>query len=214
MTRLFTAACLLALVAASPAAANLLVNGDFEASTSQTATPPGWTNIGHTDGVIAYSAFGTPAYNGNYYYDIGGYGGATPSLGDGITQTVATTSGLYTLTFGFSGENTAGLTTVLDVMIGTQLSQFTIVADNSGVFQRPFQTTSINYLSAGGPTAISFTISSSNGIGSNDPLIDGVSFVLAGPGGAVPEPASWAMLIAGFGLVGAAARRRRAAVAA
>ena len=32
-------------------------------------------------------------------------------------------------------------------------------------------------------------------------------------GGAVPEPASWAMLIAGFGLVGAASRRRRAAIA-
>jgi hypothetical protein len=31
---------------------------------------------------------------------------------------------------------------------------------------------------------------------------------------AVPEPASWAMLIAGFGLVGAVARRRRVAVAA
>lgn len=28
-------------------------------------------------------------------------------------------------------------------------------------------------------------------------------------GGAVPEPASWALMIAGFGLVGAAARRRR-----
>jgi len=28
-------------------------------------------------------------------------------------------------------------------------------------------------------------------------------------GGAVPEPATWAMLIAGFGLVGAASRRRR-----
>jgi hypothetical protein len=27
--------------------------------------------------------------------------------------------------------------------------------------------------------------------------------------GTVPEPASWAMLIAGFGLVGAAGRRRR-----
>jgi hypothetical protein len=35
-----------------------------------------------------------------------------------------------------------------------------------------------------------------------------------GTTGAVPEPASWAMLIAGFGLVGAAARRRRAVVAA
>ena len=32
--------------------------------------------------------------------------------------------------------------------------------------------------------------------------------------GAVPEPASWALLIAGFGLTGAVARRRRAAVAA
>ena len=30
----------------------------------------------------------------------------------------------------------------------------------------------------------------------------------------VPEPATWAMLVAGFGLVGAAARRRRAAVSA
>lgn len=33
-------------------------------------------------------------------------------------------------------------------------------------------------------------------------------------GGAVPEPASWALMIAGFGLVGAAMRRRAAAVAA
>jgi len=40
-------------------------------------------------------------------------------------------------------------------------------------------------------------------------LIDGVSLTEA-----VPEPASWAMLIIGFGLVGAAARRRRNAVTA
>ncbi|MFN7175352.1 MAG: PEPxxWA-CTERM sorting domain-containing protein, partial [Thermaurantiacus sp.] len=31
-----------------------------------------------------------------------------------------------------------------------------------------------------------------------------------GGGGVIPEPATWAMLIAGFGLVGGAARRRRA----
>jgi hypothetical protein len=30
------------------------------------------------------------------------------------------------------------------------------------------------------------------------------------PGGGVPEPATWAMMIAGFGLAGAALRRRRA----
>lgn len=37
---------------------------------------------------------------------------------------------------------------------------------------------------------------------------------LGGGGGVVPEPQSWVMLIAGFGLVGAAARRRRNAVTA
>ena len=43
-----------------------------------------------------------------------------------------------------------------------------------------------------------------------------VDFVQVLPGsiGGVPEPASWAMLIAGFGLVGAAQRRRVARVAA
>lgn len=33
------------------------------------------------------------------------------------------------------------------------------------------------------------------------------------PAGSVPEPASWAMLILGFGLIGAAARRRRSGLA-
>jgi hypothetical protein len=44
----------------------------------------------------------------------------------------------------------------------------------------------------------------------------GIADLAQGEGtfGAVPEPASWAMLIAGFGLVGGAARRRRVAFAA
>ena len=41
-------------------------------------------------------------------------------------------------------------------------------------------------------------------------IIDNVSF----NGGTVPEPASWALMVAGFGLVGVAARRRSGAVAA
>jgi hypothetical protein len=36
---------------------------------------------------------------------------------------------------------------------------------------------------------------------------------ITGVGGGVPEPATWAMMISGFGLVGAAARRRRIAAA-
>jgi PEP-CTERM motif len=48
-----------------------------------------------------------------------------------------------------------------------------------------------------------------SGLAFNGAFIDG-NPVLPG----VPEPASWAMLIAGFGLTGAAMRRRRAVVAA
>ena len=43
---------------------------------------------------------------------------------------------------------------------------------------------------------------------------DNITFGSITPGGTVPEPASGAMLIAGFGLVGATQRRRKAAVAA
>jgi hypothetical protein len=37
---------------------------------------------------------------------------------------------------------------------------------------------------------------------------------VAGAGGTVPEPASWALMITGFGMIGAALRRRAAVVAA
>src|ERR1700687_1641429 len=103
-----TVACAaMGVLAMSSAHANLIVNGNFSASTSETATPTGWTQLGPSDGVIADSVFGTPAYNGaTAYYDFGGYGDASGTQGDGISQTVATTVGQhYTMTFGLSSEN-------------------------------------------------------------------------------------------------------------
>jgi hypothetical protein len=48
----------------------------------------------------------------------------------------------------------------------------------------------------------------------NVSFVSNSGVLLQGNAGAVPEPASWAMLISGFGLVGAVARRRRITVAA
>jgi hypothetical protein len=86
-----------------------------------------------------------------------------------------------------------------------------LAVDNSGVFHRPFTTASITYIATGALTPISFTINAASDKGSNDPLIDGVAFELTAPGGvgAVPEPATWAMMLVGFGAVGGAMRRRR-----
>src|ERR1700741_4814514 len=90
---------LLALVAltafpASASATNLLVNGDFEASTSHFTTPPGWTNVGHTEGVISYAELGLPAFDGDEVYVFGGVSSnGFLSPGEGIAQSVATTAG-------------------------------------------------------------------------------------------------------------------------
>lgn len=52
-----------------------------------------------------------------------------------------------------------------------------------------------------------FKLTTSDGSG------DSLALVSLSPGG-VPEPANWALIVAGFGLAGAAARRRKSAVAA
>jgi PEP-CTERM motif len=48
---------------------------------------------------------------------------------------------------------------------------------------------------------VRYTVLATNGV---NPGLSGISFLAS----AIPEPSAWAMMIAGFGLVGAAARRR------
>ena len=50
--------------------------------------------------------------------------------------------------------------------------------------------------------------------GINPGSISGVSLYSTGPLGMVPEPAAWAMMILGFGLIGGAMRRRQTATVA
>jgi hypothetical protein len=71
----------------------------------------------------------------------------------------------------------------------------------------PFSPTGVNF--SGTAKSISF-----GGV-ANQIVFDDITFGSSTPGpDVVPEPASWAMLIAGFGLVGAAMRRRKAVATA
>jgi len=197
----------LSAVGSAASAADLLVNGNFEASTDPTVTPTGWTNIGHSDGVIPYTIGPVPAFDGNYFYDLGGYGDASGPVGDGIMQSVATTVGqTYQLTFGLSSEDVSGLSS-LQVLIGGQSTLFSLSSTGTW-FLKGFSLQSITYVATAATTDIKFIEIANSSGGNNDPLIDGVSFSAALP---APEMATWMMMLGGFGLLGAVLRTQRRA---
>jgi hypothetical protein len=157
---------------------NLLRNGDFETSAngfSTTQTPTGWTNIGHSDGVIPYATFHTPAYNGRYFYDLGGYGSPPGPVGDGIAQTVTTIPGTtYQLTFGLSSEDVKG-TSTLRVSLGTSHTDYNLTSTGTYI-AKGFVTKTIKYVATSKETRISFIEVANSSGGNNDPLIDNVIF--------------------------------------
>ena len=180
-----TLAIVLLASTAVPASANLVVNGSFE-----TGTFAGWTQVGDPSFTFVTNevAGGGPT-DGLFH---AAFGPLDPS-GGGIIQTFATTAGQqFTLTFDLAN-------------LGGPPNAFGLFWDNTflGV---DFDLAAFNYQS------FSFLLTASDSsadlgfIHYHEPsfwLLDKVSLTAA-----VPEPASWAMMIAGFGLAGAAARRR------
>jgi hypothetical protein len=163
---------------------------------------------------------------GTDYWRMGG--GVTRPAYDGVsnipmnTDFIAPDTGSYTFTFSEPLDDLY----IAIISLGqpgvqtrwTFSESFTLVDQGPGAFGNGVFTIAGNQISAGeahgiirfdGPLS-SLTLTSANG-----EFWSGLTFGTSGPatGGVIPEPATWSLLIAGFGLVGAAIRRRRTAVA-
>lgn len=171
--------------AASAQAGNLLTNGSFESGLD------GWTFGGNT-GYFSIPCSGGAGVDGNCFVSAGPVG----SLGY-LSQTLATTAGEMLDISGLIAGNGSGEVhfylngvSILDVYgPAGDLSPYSVsaVASGNDVFAIGFRDD---------PSYVQF---------------DKLS-VTVGTSGAVPEPASWALMLGGFGLVGGAMRSRRKAV--
>jgi hypothetical protein len=184
------------LIAAVPVSANKVVNGDFEAGDFT-----GWTQFGNTSFTSVGGTFqGVAPFEGAFQAWFGPI--TTPG---GITQTIATTPGAeYSLSFALARSGIAN-NNFFEVSLGGA-----VLLTLTDWPASPYTVFNFSDLVAdSGETVLTFTFR-------NNPnwfLLDDVRLTMAG-GGVIPEPATWAMLIAGFGLVGGALRRRRVALQA
>jgi hypothetical protein len=211
-------------MAAATAHATAIINGSFEtngpaANSSVTAgigstEITGWTVInndgsttdnGHNVLWIGNGGFGLFTPFGTSFIDLTGTSDTVPF--DGLTQTVSTVVGQsYTLTFDLGVQGVGGI-------FGGPISATASAGATSGTFSDSGASTPDSITTNGTvwtPETLAFTATSATTaisfVGETGDEFIGLDNVFLGS--AVPEPATWAMLLVGFGGLGVVLRRR------
>lgn len=199
MSKLILAVAIAAASFSGAASAdNLILNGGFDAVTGGKLND--FITVGAGQEAIAHWTVGGVSVDviNNSYNAISGNSIdmlGTPGPG-AISQSFTAVAGAtYTLSFDLT-HNPYSHGAELDVFVGNQKYSFD---GSSGVTNYTF-----NFVAASASETLTFK--SVGGDGYSGAVLDNVSVTAA-----VPEPETYAMMLAGLGLVGAIARRRKAA---
>ena len=193
------AAGALSLVALG-AQANLIQNGSFEATVQAPGTfsisnslAGGWAGLPNIE--LRNNLFGS-AQDGSNFVEL------DTTFNSGITQTFNITgAGNYVLSFWYQARpgtafNTNGLNAIVESSTGSLLLDSSIRPIANSPWQQFSQ--SFTATTAGAYTLSIFAIGRSDSLGT---AVDSVSVV--------PEPGTYALMLAGLGVVGWMARRRK-----
>lgn len=203
MRSLLVAAAAVALFPANASAAGF-VNGSFESGIA----PGSFTTVagGNTTAITGWEVTGNSVdYIGSYWtaqnlsrsIDLNGNGQG------GIQQTFDTVAGvLYNVSFWLAG-NPDGDPVTKSVLVGASgadSASYTFTFTGFDKANMGWKNYTYSFVAASSSTTLSFASQDATSFGA---ALDNVSVA------AVPEPATWAMMILGFGLVGGSMRRRR-----
>lgn len=214
MKKIFLAGAM-GLMALSASAADSIGNGSFEQNSlgansflyfTQGVTASNWVFTGGTGISRDGSAWGGTTSSGDYFAFIQDYpvSGITPAGANSISQTFSLSSAAD-LSFSFDlaqrayrvGSGTQTVTVSLDGAVIGSYTPFTTLGNAWGSFSA-----AVSGVSAGAHT-LTFSGKDTN-VGDTSVFLDNVTMSVT----AVPEPGSYAMLLAGLGLMGVIARRR------
>lgn len=155
-----------------------------------------WSGTGETSGILrnGVAGFLGNSPDGNYFGFVQSYYGQS----GGLIQTLNLNAGSYRLSWLDAGraDGDLGNQTYTVSMDGNLIATDSVITGQA--FSGKSQTFSV---SDSGSHVLAYTALVS--AGDNTAFIDGVSVV------AVPEPATWAMMLLGFGMVGVGLRYRR-----
>ena len=209
MVRKFLVAMAATVMMSSAANASLLVNGSFEQGTPQPGSGgfdtlgsgsnavTGWTvSSGSVDWINGY----WQAQDGTHSIDLAG------NVPGAIEQTFETVvGGVYSVNYWLSGNpdgGSVGKDGVVAAINGAIVDASSSITGIKGPSHENMEYSLKNFTFTASGTSTTLRFSSAENAGAFGAVLDNVSV------SAVPEPATWAMMLVGFGVVGASMRRR------